>query len=103
MGNLLAPSGCMTIRSSTVRVAAIFVLCAPLLAQTTQKTTPQTKPDTKTIVVSREARLALIRRSHVWHPTNVESMDLKQGPSGKGAFAPDETVTCAYVDKKLTG
>jgi len=93
----------MTIRSSAVRVAAVFVLCAPLLAETTQKTTPQAKPDTKTIVVSREARLALIRRSQVWHPTNVESMDLKKGPSGKGAFAPGETVTCTYMDKKLSG
>ena len=84
-------------------MAAVFVLCAPLLAQTTQKTTPQTKPVAKTIVVGREARVALIRRSQVWHPTDVESMNLKTGPAGSGAFAPDEAVTCTYMDKKLSG
>ena len=91
----------MTIRSSAIRVAAVVVLCAPLLAQTS--TTTQTKPVAKTIVVGREARLALIRRSQVWHPTAVEKMDLKTGPTGHDAFGPGAPVTCTYVDKKLAG
>jgi hypothetical protein len=93
----------MTIRSTAVRVASVFVLCAPLFAQTPQKTTPQAKPVAKTIVVSREARVALIRRAQLWHPTDVASMNLKTGPAGHGAFAPGEAVTCTYVDKKLSG
>lgn len=50
-----------------------------------------------------EARLVAIRRAQVWMPTNVPSMNLKAGPQGPGAFAPNETVTCDYVEKKMNG
>jgi hypothetical protein len=30
-------------------------------------------------------------------------MDLKAGPQAPGAFQPSETVTCTYVDKKMSG
>jgi hypothetical protein len=30
-------------------------------------------------------------------------VDLRSGPQGPGAFAPNETVTCDYLDKKLSG
>jgi hypothetical protein len=53
--------------------------------------------------LSSEARLVAIRRAQVWSPTNVPSMDLKAGPQGPGAFAPNQTVTCDYVEKKMTG
>ena len=45
----------------------------------------------------------MIERSRVWSPTNVAAMDLKIGPRGPGAFAFHESVTCKYLDKKLTG
>ena len=48
-----------------------------------------------------EMRLAAIRQAHVWAPTEVGSMDLMAGPSGPGAFPPNATVTCDYVDKKM--
>jgi hypothetical protein len=44
-----------------------------------------------------------IRRAQVWTPTDVSNMDLRAGPAGKGAFAPDEPVACDYVEKKLGG
>lgn len=50
-----------------------------------------------------EMRLAAIRRAHVWAPTEVASMDLMAGPSDPGAFPPNATVTCDYVDKKMGG
>jgi hypothetical protein len=50
-----------------------------------------------------EMRLAAIRRAHVWAATEVASMDLMAGPSGPGAFPPNATVTCDYVDKKMGG
>jgi len=53
--------------------------------------------------LSPEARLIAIRRAHVWTATNLPSMDIKAGPQGKGAFAPNETVTCDYVEKKMNG
>ena len=52
---------------------------------------------------SAETRLSAIRRAHVWAPTDVAKMDLMAGPSGPGAFAPNATVTCDYVDKKMGG
>jgi hypothetical protein len=30
-------------------------------------------------------------------------MDLKAGPQGSGAFKPNETITCDYVDKRMNG
>ncbi len=54
-------------------------------------------------VVTKEARLSLLRRAQVWAPTDVPSMDLRAGPQGTGALPPDADVTCDYVEKKLTG
>ena len=48
-------------------------------------------------------RQAAIRRANVWAPTDVASMDLRVGPRGPGAFAPGETVSCSYVEKKMSG
>lgn len=59
------------------------------------------KPDVP--YATSEARLSAIRRAHVWAPTAVASMDLVAGPTGPGAFAPNATVTCDYVDKKASG
>jgi hypothetical protein len=53
--------------------------------------------------LSKEARLAAIRRAHVWRPTSIPSMDLRIGPPDKKGFAPNTTVTCKYVDSKPTG
>jgi hypothetical protein len=50
-----------------------------------------------------EARLAFIRKAQIWAPTNVPKMDLRAGPQGKGAFQPNEMVTCDYVEMKLPG
>ena len=50
-----------------------------------------------------KTRLADIRRARVWEPTDIPSMDLKVGPKGHGSFKPDETVTCTYVKKEMTG
>jgi hypothetical protein len=48
-------------------------------------------------LLTKTERLALIRSAQVWMPTNIPDLDLKVGPDGPGAFAPDETVTCDYV------
>jgi hypothetical protein len=50
-----------------------------------------------------EIRMDAIRRAQVWTKTNVSAMDIKTGPTGEGAFAPDATVNCEYVEKKMTG
>jgi hypothetical protein len=48
-------------------------------------------------------RRAAIQRAQVWAPTDVRAMDLRAGPKGPGAFAPSQSVTCDYLDKKMTG
>ena len=50
-----------------------------------------------------EARLAAIARAQVWAPTQIGSMDLKAGPQGADAFKPNESVTCRFVDRKMSG
>jgi hypothetical protein len=50
-----------------------------------------------------DPRKAVIERSRVWSPTEIASKDLKTGPSGPGSFQFHETVTCKYLDKKLSG
>ena len=49
------------------------------------------------------ARLQAIARAQVWSPVNVSSMDIRTGPQVKGAFPFQETVTCDYVPKQLSG
>ncbi len=52
---------------------------------------------------SPSARLAAIRRAQVWAATDVASMDMRTGPTGRGSFAPDEAVDCTYVDRVMSG
>ena len=56
------------------------------------------KPD-----ATEQARLEAIRRAQVWKQTDVPSMDLVAGPQGAGAFTPDASVACNYLDKRLSG
>jgi hypothetical protein len=52
---------------------------------------------------STESREALIARAKVWMPTDTPSLNLRVGPTGPEAFVPGATVTCEYLDKKLSG
>ena len=81
----------LTVAALTIGVIASFTLNGP--ASGAGKAPP----------LSPEARLVAIHRAQVWSPTNVPMMDLKQGPPGPGAFAPHETITCDYVEKKMSG
>jgi hypothetical protein len=53
--------------------------------------------------LSKQERLALIRRAQIWQPTDVSAMDLRAGPRGTGAFSPDAVVECDYAGAKLGG
>ena len=50
-----------------------------------------------------DARLDAIQRAQVWTETNVSTMDIKTGPTGQEAFPIEGTVTCEYIEKKMTG
>src|SRR5438067_13459670 len=43
-----------------------------------------------------------IRRAQVWQQTDIASLDIKAGPQDVKGFAPEETVTCDWVQKKAT-
>jgi hypothetical protein len=49
------------------------------------------------------ARREEIRRAQIWTQTDVATLDLRAGPPGKDAFAPEQPVSCDYVEKKLGG
>jgi hypothetical protein len=53
--------------------------------------------------LTRDERADLIARSQVWMPSDIAAKNLLIGPDGDGAFAPGETVSCDYVEKKLDG
>src|SRR5262245_54211873 len=53
--------------------------------------------------LSKNARVAFIRRAQVWSPTNIPSMNLRSGPGGAGAFQPNEQVVCDYTDSNMHG
>jgi hypothetical protein len=44
-----------------------------------------------------------LRRAQVWRPTNVPAMNIRRGPGGKGAFAPNALVQCEYVERDMNG
>jgi hypothetical protein len=44
-----------------------------------------------------------IRRASVWSPTDIPKLDLKMGPSAKGALAPEAWVDCTYKENDTTG
>src|SRR5687768_18583526 len=49
------------------------------------------------------ARADAMARAQVWAPTNVRAMDIRTGPTDKGAFRFQATVTCDYSPKELAG
>jgi hypothetical protein len=84
-------------------VAPAGAILALLLITTVsaQKTTESPVAPLKQL--TKEARLALIRKAHVWTATNVAEMDLKAGPQGHGALPLNEMVTCDYKEAKPSG
>jgi len=55
------------------------------------------------VTLTKEARLAFIHKAQVWSPTDVSTMNLRDGPGGSGAFHPNELVACDYVERKMPG
>ncbi|HJZ71991.1 MAG TPA: hypothetical protein VKE51_09625 [Vicinamibacterales bacterium] len=53
--------------------------------------------------ITADERMAAIRHAQVWRRTDIRSMNVTRGPQGKGAFAPNATVTCRYYKEAFTG
>lgn len=72
----------------TITVLAMALAGAPVQAQSPE--------------VSAKERRALLNRAQLWHRVDVSRVNIRVGPTD-GAFAPGETITCDYVDKKFGG
>ena len=81
---------------SSLVIAALFVL-APLLLVASGGAGPKPAP------LNKDSRREFIRAAQVWTPTPVAAMDLRAGPGGPGAFAPDAVVTCDYKPHEKRG
>jgi len=86
----------MTVRT-LIAGAITFTMCA--VAANAQ--TPPKKKEKE--LEKKSDRRAFIQQAQVWTETPVAEMDMRAGPQGKGAFEPNEAVTCDYVEKKLAG
>src|SRR5215471_6342976 len=53
--------------------------------------------------LTESGRLAFIRRALIWQPTDIPSMNVREGPGGTDRFEPYELVTCDYVDEPRQG
>jgi hypothetical protein len=53
--------------------------------------------------IDNPAQVEALSRAQVWQPTNVESMDMRQGPGDEGAFSPMATVNCRHIEKERSG
>jgi hypothetical protein len=83
----------------SVRAGAAFALLLFVAAPGTPE--PQLGRASKQ--VTEEERFALVQRAQVWNPVAVSQMDLRLGPQGKGALAPNAPVSCDYVEGRLEG
>jgi hypothetical protein len=48
-------------------------------------------------------RTAVLARAQVWRSVDVRKADLLAGPRDERSFARNATITCEYLDKKLSG
>lgn len=64
---------------------------------------PSSAPRAPLESLTKPSRVEHIQRAQVWAPTNVSAMDMRAGPGGKRAFAPEQVVVCDYVQKKMSG
>lgn len=53
--------------------------------------------------VTPDQRREAVLRAQVWRPVQTANLDLRSGPQGRGAFAPDEVVSCTYDERELGG
>ena len=83
------------LRAVPAVLAILSVSCASLPARRQAASVKPARQDVQ--------RAAVIARAQVWRSVPVGKADLIAGPRGPGAFARQATLTCDYLDKKLSG
>ena len=86
------------LRVATVLLAILGVSCASLPSR--RDASPVKAAGRNRAEAQREAVLA---RAQVWQRVDVGMADLLNGPRGPKSFARNATVTCDYLEKKMSG
>jgi hypothetical protein len=90
-----------SVESSTAMMASVASIDQQPLLQGNQ--VGRTAHTAAHPTLTKEARLAFIRKAQVWKPTDIPNMDLRTGPDGAGTFQPNEMVTCNYAEAPKHG
>jgi hypothetical protein len=53
--------------------------------------------------ITANSRLQMLRGAQVWTRTDVAAKNLRDGPAGRDAFAPDHEVACRFIPKTFDG
>jgi hypothetical protein len=78
-------------------------VCRLLIVTTCAVITTAASASISAEYVSGDARRDLIRRSQVWSPTDIPTLDIRIGPQDGRGFQPNETVSCTYVQHVQRG
>jgi len=98
--SLVARGRCTVRRHNPGRSAAAALL---VLLAACAHPAPKLEPRAPLESLTPAARREEIRRAQVWTATDVAAMDLRAGPPGKNALAPEQAVACDYVEEKMSG
>jgi len=82
--------------AAVVRVMLVTAVMAPL-GGCASLAKPQLSP--RDIATRQDA----LSRARVWTRTDIPRMDIRRGPGGKQAFAPDTLVECRYEQRDMSG
>jgi hypothetical protein len=93
----------MRVRTWAAGFVAVMALGGCRHPLTTPPPRAHVHPSQRLSGVSADERRKLLQRAQVWKPTDVAAANLAQGPSGPGAFSPNATVTCDYLDSDYGG
>jgi hypothetical protein len=86
------------LRAATAILAIFCVSCASWPARRSASSVKAAERNR--VEAQREGVLA---RAQVWHSVDVRKADVMNGPRGAKSFARNATVTCDYLDKKMSG
>lgn len=96
--------------ASCVRLLAGPVITALALAVSCVAPRTPAKPESSkgkdkdaSKFVTESVRLEDFSRAAVWTATDIPSMDLREGPQGKGAVEPFAHIDCDFVPKQMSG
>jgi hypothetical protein len=90
-------------RSLAGPVLTAFAFAVSCAAPRTPARPESSKEKEAAKFVTEAVRLDDLARAAVWTATDIPSMDLREGPQGKGAVEPFAHIDCDFVPKDMSG